>query len=78
MAVAKKQVEVAVVIVVEEFLSHTAEHHGAGGDAEPGSDVGKGFVAIVVVQRKHFVVDVGNEEIDPAILVVVAGVNSHA
>src|SRR5580704_2667523 len=78
MAVAEQQIEVAVVVVVEKFQSPAAHQARGGTDAGRHGGIGKSFVLVVVVDRIHLLVDVGDEEIDPAVLIVVGSVNAHA
>ena len=49
-------------------------------DPIPVSDgsVAEAFVFVVVVERVHLLIDVGDEEIGPAVLVVVRGIDAHA
>ena len=78
MPVAKKQVHVAVVVVVKKLYAPPTQHFRGGGDSRAGSDIVERFVLVVVVQRKRFVIHVRNEQIDPAILIIIGGVNAHS
>ena len=40
--------------------------------------VGKGFVLVVGVQREHFLIDIGDEQVFPAIGIDVSRVHAHA
>src|SRR5260370_42299374 len=37
----------------------------------------KSLILIVVVERKQFLINICNEQIDPAVLIVVGGIDSH-
>src|SRR5215472_8278431 len=76
-AITEKKVNVPIVIIIEEFLAHAAEHHRIGGNAKAWCDICECFISVVVIEREHFVIDVGDEQIDPAILVVITCVYSH-
>src|ERR1700675_31710 len=42
------------------------------------SDVREGFVVVVFIERKHFLIDVGDKQILPAVSVDVGGIDAHA
>ena len=77
-AVGDKQVAVAVVVVVDEEGAPGEELQA--GDPQPGlkGHVGEKPVAEVAVQAVGLPLVVGDEEVEPAIAVVVAHVNPHA
>src|SRR5207244_13322254 len=77
MAVAEDEIEVAVVIVVEEFEAPAAHELSGGADAGSNGGVAEGFVLVVVIERIHFLIDIGDKEIGPAVLVVVGSVHAH-
>src|SRR6185437_5951525 len=78
MAVGQQQVEVTVVVVVEKLQSPTA--HQLRGFADTGWErcIAESLLLVIVVKGKHFVVNVGLEEVDPAILIVVSRVDTHS
>ena len=77
MAVDLDDVGPAVVVVVDEAA---APRHVVVVDANAGceSDVAEGSVAVVVVQVARVVGEVGLEDVEPAIAVVVGYGNTHA
>ena len=78
MAVGEKQIDVAVVVVVEELQPPAAQQPGRLRDAVGVRDVGERFAAVVPVEREHLLIDVGDEEILVAVAVEVRGVDAHA
>src|SRR3984885_2580161 len=78
MAVGDDQVEIAVVVVVEELQPPTAHQAGGSTNGRIQRDIVEAAAAVVAVERIHFVVDIGDKQIDPAILVVIGGVDTHA
>ena len=77
-AIGEEKIEVAVVVIVEELEAPAA--HQAGGGADTGGEglVVEGLVVIVLIERIHLVVDVGDEQVHPAVLIDVRGVEPHA
>ena len=77
MAVAKQEIKVAVIVIVKEL--HAPSAHQLGGRPNPGrcGKVTKCLVLVVVIQRKHFLVYVGDEQVGPSILIVVSSVHTH-
>jgi len=78
MAVGEEEVDEAVVIVVEIFQAPAAQQARGARDAIGLGHVAKRFVFIVFVDRKHFVIDVGDEEVLIAAAAEVGGVHAHA
>src|SRR5581483_4870774 len=76
-AVYKKQVGPAVVVEVEEHRS-PAEILGVQSDAGGESGIGEGSIAIVVIERGAVVGEVGFEDIEAAIAIVVGHGRAHA
>src|SRR5437016_1476154 len=65
-------------VVVEKLQSPTAHHPGCGTDTCRASLIVKSFVVIVLIDRKHFAVDIGYEQVHPSIFIEVRGIHSHA
>ena len=78
MAVAEYQVDVAVVVVIEKLQPQPLISGSNSSNAESAGDIRKGFVLLVVVQRIGLVIHVGHKQIDPAVLIIVRRIHSHA
>src|SRR5678815_4885522 len=78
MAVGENHVEVAIVVIVEKLHTPTTQQPGGGRNAGGISGIGERTIAPVVVKRIGLMVDVGNKQIHPAILIVVCCINPHA
>src|SRR2546430_483116 len=78
MAVAQEQVQITVVVAVEEFQTPPTDQAGGQADAGGHGHVIKGFVLVVPIQGIHFLVNVGDEEVHPAVLVIICRINTHA
>ncbi len=76
--VGEHQVEVAVVVVVEELQAPPAEQPRGLRDAVGVGHVLERLVAAVLVEREHLLIDVGDEQVLPAVLVEVGGIDAHA
>src|SRR5579863_1281722 len=77
MAVYNEQVDVAVIVVVEEFHSPTAHQAGSPANSHRSRQVVEGLVVVVPIDGIHLLVHVSDEEILPAILIEIRGVNAH-
>src|SRR5262249_20144088 len=78
MAVSKKKINITIVIVVEKLEAPPAKKACRFSNAVCARNIGKSFILVVLVERKHLLVYVRNEQVLPAITVEVRGVNSHA
>ena len=75
---ARNEIDEAVVVVVEELQSPAAQQPRRLRDAVRIGDVGEELVAVVPVEREHLLIDVGDEQVLPAVAVDVGGVDAHA
>src|SRR5215467_139898 len=78
MPVTQKQVDFTVIVVVDKLQSPPAHQPRGQADAVRVRNIGEDLVLIVVVERIHFLIDIGLKQIDPAILIVVGCVYSHS
>src|SRR5215831_6503626 len=77
MAIYDEQVDVAIVIVIEEFQSPPAHQPGDATDAHRPGDIVESQVVVVFVYGIHFMIHVRDEEVLPAILIEVRGIDAH-
>src|SRR5215467_223490 len=77
-AVCDEEIDVPVVVVIEEFDAPTAHEPRKAANSHGARHVVERIVMTIAVDGIHFLIDVGNKEILPAILVKVCGVNAHA
>src|SRR5207247_2498796 len=77
-AVGEKQVEVAVVVVIEEFHSPAAHQPSGHADAGGHRHVIENFIVAVAVESVHFLVYVRYKQVHPTVLIVVRRVHAHA
>ena len=78
MAVGEEQIDEAVVVVVEELEAPAAQQARRLRDAVKRRDIRERLVALVLVEREHLLIDVGDEEILLAVAVDVGGIDAHA
>ena len=78
MAVGKDEVHRAVIVIVEKFHTPAAEQARGLCDCVFVRGVEEGFILVVGVEREHFVVDVADEQIFPAVGIDVRCVDAHA
>ena len=76
-AVRQEKVGGAVVVVIEEFHAPPAHVQRDLADAVRDSHIVEGLIAIVVVEGIHLLIYVSDEQVHPAVLVVVGGVRAH-
>src|SRR5207249_1468023 len=77
MAVGQDQIDRAVVVIVEILESPATQKPGRLRNAVRVCDIVEGLVFIVVVKRKHFLIDVSHKEILPSVVVQIAGVDAQ-
>src|SRR5216683_7186977 len=77
-AVGKKQIEITVIVIVKKFQSPSAHQPRCGADSGRCRLVVKGFVVVVLIDRKHLTVYIGYKQVHPPIFVEVGGIHSHA
>ncbi len=75
MSVGEDEIGIAVVVVVEELQPPAAQE--ARSLADLAGLVQEGEVFLVLVEAEEFLIDVGDEQVLPAVAVVVGGVNAH-
>jgi hypothetical protein len=64
--VCEKQIKVAIVIVVKELHAPTAHESRSAADAERAGHVVESEIVIVAIDGIHFLVNIGNEQVQPA------------
>src|SRR5262245_14926781 len=75
MAVDKKQVRIAVVIIIKKLQPPTAQQLCRGSDLA--RLIGKDQFLVVVIKTEELLIDVGDEKILPTIAVVIGRINAH-
>src|SRR5712692_5557665 len=78
MAVRKDEINIAVIIVVEKLQAPSAQKASGLRNGLRLRDVNESLVLVVLVQGEFFLVHVGDEEILPAVVVVVRRINAHS
>src|SRR5579883_1149349 len=78
MTIHDEQIGIAVVVVVEEFYAPSAHETGDSADAGWTGHFVEREITIVLINRIHFVVDVGDKKVLPAIVVEIGGIDAHA
>src|SRR5437762_4101973 len=74
-AIAEQQIHIAIIIKIKKLQSPTTEKFCRRADSCGKRDIAKALIPIVMVEREHLLIDIRNEEIDPAVLIVVGGAN---
>src|ERR1035438_622333 len=76
--IGEDQIEIAVVVVVEKLQPPSAHPPCGHANAEGHGDIIERQVFIVLVERENFFIDIGDEQIHPAIFVEIGGVHAHS
>src|SRR5512144_808571 len=71
-------VQPPVVIIVEKLAAESDERSRRGADARSGRGIYEYIGSFVVVERLRLALECGDEQIQPAIVVVIAPIDSHA
>src|SRR5258705_11233122 len=72
-----KQIQPTVIVIVEKLCSPTDVRKTNLGDLRLEGDVSKRIVAVVVIENVVLVVEIGYEQIQPSVMVVIAKGHSH-
>src|ERR1700730_8936739 len=78
MAVRQEQVVGPVIVIIEKLQAPSTEESRRLRHPMRLCNVGEGFILVIAIERKHLLVDVGDEEILPAIAVEVSRVDAHS
>ena len=78
MAVGKKQIHVPVIVVVKELDPPAAQEPGSDPNTGLHGHIVEAFVVEIAVNRVHLLVHVGDEEIHPAVVIVIGGIHTHS
>src|SRR5882672_8908295 len=73
-----EQVLIAIVVIIEELYAPAAHELSRAADSGCTGHVVEGFVVSITINGVHLLIDVGNEQVLPAILIEVRGVDAHA
>ena len=78
MAVRENEIDQTVVVIVEIFEAPTAQQPCRLRDIIRLRHIAKGLVFIVLVDGKHLMIDIRDEQILPAVSIEVGGIHSHS
>src|SRR5882762_3232644 len=78
MPVGQNQVRVAVIIVIQEPQPPPAQQACWAGNSMASTEIRKSLVAVVSVNRKSLLIDVGHEKVLAAVLVEIRRIDPHA
>ncbi len=78
MAVAEQQIYVAVIVKIEKFQPPATKKLRRPANACGNRHIFEALILIIVVKGEHLLVHVCDEEIRPAILIVIGRVHAHA
>src|SRR5260370_41506517 len=73
----KENVRPAVEIIVEEKTSEAESEQGSTADFRAGRLVNEEAFSFVVIERKHLVREIGDEQAGKAGMIIVGGVHAH-
>src|ERR1035438_5356470 len=76
-AVGQEEIERAIVVIIEESQPPAAQKARGLRHLVLEGDVPKGLVPAVLVEREHFLVHVGDEQILPSVTVEIGGIHAH-
>src|SRR5690242_11406490 len=69
---------IAIIVVIEKLQSPAAHQLAGGGNSGWTSDVVECLVMFVAVERVELMIEIGDEQVQKAVLVEIRGVDSHA
>ena len=75
MAVGKKKIGIAIVVIIEKLQPPAAQQTSRWTNLA--RLVGEGEVLLVVVEAEQLLIDVGDKQILPAVAVKVRGIHTH-
>ena len=78
MAVRDKQIDPAVVVVIEKLRAPADVRQTHRRDLRGVRKIGERVFAVVMIKRVVFVGEVGDEDVELAVVIVVAGGHAHA
>src|SRR5260221_124312 len=73
-----EQILIAIVVIIEELYAPAAHEPGGTADSGCTGHVIEGFVVPIAINGVHLLIDVGDEQVLPAVLIEVRGVDAHA
>ena len=77
MPICDHEIKIAVIIVIEEFQTPAAHELGGAGNTRWRSEIVEGLVVLVSVHRIKLMIEIGNEQVHPAVLIEIRGVHTH-
>src|SRR5690349_10950167 len=76
MAIRENQIGIAVVVVIEEAQTPTTEQ--ACGLSNLAGAINKGQILFIVIETEQLLIDVGDEQVLPAVVVVIGRIDAHS
>src|ERR1041384_6367301 len=76
MTIRQDQIRVAIVVVIKETQTPAAEQTRCRSNLA--GPVDKGQVLLIVIETEQFLIDIGNEQVLPAVVVVIGCIDSHS
>src|SRR6185369_10581580 len=76
--VREEQIKIAIIVIVEKLKPPSAHETSCGGDTRGKRLIIKSFVMVILVDGEHLSIDIGDEEVHPAVLVEIGGIHAHA
>src|SRR5579859_71701 len=77
-AVGDEQILIAIVVIIEELYAPAAHQPSRAADSGCARHVIEGLVVPIAINGVHLLIDVGDKQVLPAILIEVCGVDAHA
>ena len=78
MALGNEKIFPAVVVVIQKANTPPGVQHGGASDAGAETGVSKSGVAIVLIERIALVCKIGDDQVGPAVIVIVGKIDAHA
>src|SRR5215813_14404196 len=78
MSVGDEQIQIPIVVIVEKLYSPSAHEPCYASKSHWLSQIVEGKVVITAIDGVHLLVDIGYEEVLPAVLIEIGRIDSHA
>src|SRR5581483_1002630 len=74
----QEQMQITVVVIVEELQSPSAHQASRLAHSILHRHIVESLIVVVLIERIHSVIDIGDEKVHPAVLIEIRPINSHA
>src|SRR5438067_4698159 len=77
-AIADDEIEITVIVIIEKLQSPAAEQPRRVRNVRSGSNIVEGRIVAIAIKREHLMIDIGYEEVEPAVLIEIGCIYAHS